>query len=89
MQGYILPLALAALLAAPVVWRLGDDIRESPAVLADGDASEAAPALSLTSFALHNNSNAAADQSGQESDRPAGAVQVSTTPTAHPSPAEE
>lgn len=52
MQGFVLPLVVAALLAAPVVWRLGGDMRESPAAAIDSDDRSRALPLSLTAHSL-------------------------------------
>ena len=58
MQGFVLPLVVAALLAAPVVWRLGGDMRESPAAAIDSDDSSRALPLSLTAHSLGQSKSA-------------------------------
>ena len=36
MQGYLLPIVLAGLLAAPLLWRLGNDVDEPPETRTEG-----------------------------------------------------
>lgn len=52
MQGIALPLAIAVLLAAPLLWRLGGDVRESPAVRTEEANRPVAQPLSPTSRSL-------------------------------------
>ena len=40
MQGYLLPIVLAGLLAVPLLWRIGSDVTEEPATLANSPDTE-------------------------------------------------
>ena len=60
MQGYLLPIVLAGLLAVPRLWRIGSGLSEAPATLANGETGTATPAateakgdgLKIRSFSL-------------------------------------
>lgn len=83
MQGYLLPLALAALLAAPVVWRLGDDVGESRPTSGEAEASATPSALSLTSFAAQSDRAA---EAGERPMEPEAAVPANVFPASSRQP---
>ena len=47
MQGYLLPIVLAGLLAVPLLWRIGSDVTDDPATLAENPKVESPKAESL------------------------------------------
>ena len=64
MQGYLLPIVLAGLLAVPLLWRIGSDVTEEPATLADSPETESP---TTESSGAETQATAAADKAEDDS----------------------